>query len=728
MDCISSTLSNLEASVASTLKQAELNAYVDQVIAMESHSTTSNSQRLAAFSAFFPRLDFCQQCQLTVNLQKDKFKRLLGLPTCHQMFKNICRALSYSELQSAENVSSVIVQLLKCYVDLGDENLLQTLTGKICSASTSTLDAPYPSNKLLEAVLLSSETWDMVTSVELGKKTVTSLVVARIKSFISMFDQPLPGLTKEIGGQGSDSVDHSWMFQPCQEVFRSNLSISVHQVLLLERKEAFVNQQQLDLLAQLYFKLPLKQLYYLVLDLRELDNPHIKEKPSSFSLFVELCQALVNRSKDALPNVPHDAIIKVLKTFIWLGDVLLVRSLVKQICLIGSGKSWDPTDKNKLLEAILTSPESWGQVSPGSHRLIRDSSTALIGAWIIGLCRVLDEVEASAVPGKKADGLRNKIATCVNIFIRAEKSQARADQPNVATFFTLLLSKLSQERLCHLINDLRKMDNLEASALKLPPCSTIYRDLCCFLLANDMTSFIKTCGWLVNEVWKSILWFDDEDLLMTLSHKILDAFPSNQDNLVIAKMLASTDLRNLVQASKLGRTTFCLFLEQRIEYLKSMAQPFLSWDFPFAVVQGHPEVEAFLRANQKTIMYSCFTSFKSACMFSTQFSGYKNGYSIRVIPAKFERHSECKIEKTLSRNALLKKETKDLEEFHLLLKEKEYIETTEAQGEPVQLTKKKTLKVEMKREVTEEDEMTSVLHPTTKRFKKNTFFLNITDY
>ena len=74
-----------------------------------------------------------------------------------------------------------------------------------------------------------------------------------------------------------------------------------------------------------------------VLDLRELDGNLLKKNPVCFSLFVNVCQLLVNKSKDALPQIPHKIIVKVVQTFIWLGDIMLVRLLVKQICLAGSG-------------------------------------------------------------------------------------------------------------------------------------------------------------------------------------------------------------------------------------------------------------------------------------------------------------------------------------------------------------------------------------------------------
>lgn len=707
MDCISSTLTDLEPSFATTLSQPELGAFVDQIIAMEANPRTANPLRLARLVSLFPRLDFNQQCHLVVDLQKENFLRLRGVPSCLGMFRNLCLALSLSDLQTTGPATLIIVQLLKCFLNLGDENLVQSLTDQICTTQAPSLDPAFHKNNLLEAVLSSPEIWELVHTSQLAKNTVVSLVTARLSFLVSLVDQPLPVLSDEVNARRYEPVRHSWMMELPQEATRASLTACIHLVFRLERETAFENQKGLDAFTELYPKLSLEQLCHLILDLRGLDGNLLKDNPVCFSLFKNLCQLLVNKCKEALPQVPHDIIIEVVKTFIWVGDVMLVRSLVKQICLAGSGGSWDPNDKNNLLETILSSLESWCEVGPSSSRLVRDSSTALIGAWIVGLCRILDQVGVKAASTRKTDGLRSKIATCVNIFIRTEKSQPRSDQPNVATFFTLLLGKLSLERLCHLILDLRKLDAVDSSSsvLKLPPCSDIYRDLCRLLVNKELNSFIKSYGWLVTELWKCFHWFADEDIFMTLSHKILDAFLPTEENPLVAKIVWSAELRSMVSTSPCGKAAFRLFLDQRINRLKTMTKPYLSWDHPYAVVPGHPEVEAFLRSTQKSMTYSHFPTFASACKFSVRVGGTKNGYSVQVDPVKMGKRFRCKMEKMLSRNALLKKMTDDLIEFRETLMQADFAGSSAA----VSTTNPPE---RIKREVLSEDEEICVAGPT----------------
>lgn len=728
MDCVSFTLANLDAKLATNLKQSELDAFVEQMIIMESDSRTSNQHRLACLATLFPRLDFYQQCRLVVDLKKESCRRLQKVSTCQETFRDLCRALSFSDIHAAGPVASVVVELLKCYLDLKDEYLVQSLTEKICTLRSSTLEPSFPNdNQLLETILQSAEIWELVSMSQLGKTTLANLVIARVSHVVSMMDMPVVVRTNEVNFQRCESARPSLIMQPPQENMRTTLSTCVRQVFNLERKNALNRQQGTKTLSSLYSKLSLEQLCHLVLDLRELEGSILKENSSTSSLFVELCQLLVDKSKESMPQVPHEVIIKVVKSFIWLGDVMLVRSLVKQICLAGSGGSWDPADKNKLLETILSSPDSWGELAPGSSRLVRDSSTALIGAWIVGLCRILDQVSSNATLERTTDGLRSKIAKCVDIFIRTEKSQPRSDQPSIATFFTLLLSKLSLEKLCHLIVDLHKIDAAEPSGsiLKISPCSKIYRDMCRLLVSKDMSSVIKSFGFLVTEVWKCLLWFGDEDIFKTLSAKILEAFLPSQENPVVAKIVGSSELRQLVRTTSHGRAAFSLFLDQRINRLKAMTKPFLSWDYPYAVVPGHPEVEAFLRSSHKSLMYNHFSTFAAACKFAIQLSGTKDGYSIHVNPEKVGKHFQCKIEKLLSRNALLNNERNELEDFLVNLRE---FECTDSRPNQLQLMASSNVPiVSLKREMVDEEDEIRVVQPSKRSKEEPTILDSVLD-
>ncbi|KAI9552309.1 hypothetical protein GHT06_022673 [Daphnia sinensis] len=726
MDCISLILRDLESNFAKALGQPEVDAFMDQLTIMETNPMISNPSRLEDFTSLFPRLDFNVQCRLVVDLQKDKCARLRTLPSCQQMFRNLCHSVSVCDLRATGLKPNVVVQLLTGYLKLDDEILVRSITDQICTTNIQCQEPSVQNNDLLEEILSSSDVWELVPTLQLAKETVVRLVTARLSFLVSVVDQPVPVAADDKNAPKCEDVQNPSKMQPSRDAVRKSVSRCVHWVFRLERDNVIEDQQGIDLLTSLYSKLSLENLCHLTLDLRVLNGPLLKENPTSCRLFVNLCQLLVNRCKEALPQVPQEIVIEVVKTFFWLGDVLLVRSLVKQICLAGSGGSWDPVDKNKLLETIVSSLESWCETGPSSSRLVRDSSTALIGAWIVGLCRILDQVGSTATLSRQADGLRNKIAICVNIFIRTEKSQPRTDQPSIATFFSLLLSKLSPERLCHLIIDLRKLEvtNSSSSLLKSPPCFDVYRDLCRLLVSQDLKSFMKSYAWLVTEVWKCFHWFADEEIFMKLSHKILDAFLPDQENPLVARIVGSSELRLLATASSYGKTAFCLFLDQRISHLKSISKPYLSWDHPYAVVPGHPEVEAFLRSSQKSMMYSHFGTFSAACKFAVRVSGTKNGYSVQVNPVKVSKQFRCKIDKMLSRNALLKKEIDDLAEFLRSLKQADDIEA----GPSPKSSNSPAEKITFKKEIVSSDDEVCVTRPTKRAKGESSFIANAVDY
>ena len=642
---ISSVLSGLEVTLAAGLKQPEIDAYVDLIVDMETDVGTSNPQRLSWLASFFPRLDSFQQCRLVVDLYRKDFARLKGVPSCLQMYRDLCHVLPLCDLHATSHIDGIIAQLLECYLKTSDPDLLQSLTDKICCPGASGKE-----NRLLEAILSSASLWDLLSeSHQLGRSTLVSFVHARIESLGSLTEQTVPVVAEEAKALLYEPIRHSWIMAPCEEAFRSALSHCFFQVFRLEKIPATDSSASdtRSRLADMYAKLSVEHLAYLVVDIRQVDQG-LKDHPIGRSLVVDLCGQLVARTKDAMPGLSHELVADLITSFLWLGDVSLLRLLVKQICMAGSGGSWSPADKNALLERLLLLP-----AFASSSRLIRDTSTALTSAWIVGLCRILDQTGYDPASGD----LRSKIAACVNIFI---KSDGMSSQPG--SVFSLLLNKLSVEHLCHLILDLRK---LNADSVK--PHHPVFADLCRLLVSRDTAALVKTCGWLTVEVWKCLAWLDDGPILMSFSQKMLEA-GSDDNQCLVTKVVCSPEVRSIAYESLPGRQSLLLFLNHRIEQLKSAARPYLSWDHPFAVFPGHPEVEAFLRSPHKSMVYDHrFATFAQACKFADRLNddsmSKSTGYSCKATPVRSGKSIKCKIAKTLSRNALLNKEVEELAEF-----------------------------------------------------------------
>jgi hypothetical protein len=148
-------------------------------------------------------------------------------------------------------------------------------------------------------------------------------------------------------------------------------------------------------------------------------------------------------------------------------------------------------------------------------------------------------------------------------------------------------------------------------------------------------------------------------------------------------------------------------------------------DNPYAVVPGHPEVEAFLRSKDKSMVYSYIPTFASACKFSLRVGGTKNGYCIQVDPVKVGKRFRCKIDKMLSRNALLKKAIDDLVEFREILIQSDCFGS---QPSSTRCTTNPAERITFKREVVSSDDEISVAGPTKRAREEHSFLASILDY
>ena len=126
-DYISSAICKIDRLSAAEVTPSDVEMYFDLIAALEEDTKTSDQGRLTIFVAFFPKLKPLVQCRLVLYLERKGCPIGIG---CQRMFGGIYHSLLDCYLRaSIENTT--VLDILLCYVRLGNDQLLNRLSANI---------------------------------------------------------------------------------------------------------------------------------------------------------------------------------------------------------------------------------------------------------------------------------------------------------------------------------------------------------------------------------------------------------------------------------------------------------------------------------------------------------------------------------------------------------------------------------------------------------------------
>lgn len=147
VDCISSTIANLDQPQASKLVQSDVENFFNLIVSLESDPKTSNLVRLLDFISLFSKLHLSVQCRVVLDLETQCNSTLKGIESCHLLLLDLSKALSENCHSHASSVLDFIEDLICSYIRLGNSTWLQSLISNICRAPpTSRYTTSYDSS------------------------------------------------------------------------------------------------------------------------------------------------------------------------------------------------------------------------------------------------------------------------------------------------------------------------------------------------------------------------------------------------------------------------------------------------------------------------------------------------------------------------------------------------------------------------------------------------------
>ena len=415
MDRVAVILPKLDAISIASLGQNVIDSYVNFVLDCEENPKTASVQRIVGFTTLFPHLDSYEQCRLVVDLRR----RIIfgGIPSCMQLYQELFRALPSCNLHTPGPIKNIIVAVVSSFFQLGDPELIQLLMNKICLGS-NTSNRPAQENVLIDVLLLSFEFWEVATSSDLGKSTLSSLIEAQISSVRCMLNHLV------IPSQENLSIQHdeqkeleefdfkkkinllenlsqlelqnqhcelirdaritlitTWIDGFCQlldldksiatpsstDPLQVTISVFLKTLIKMEKSHYDNNRQTISIdFSTIFSKMSIKRLCQLVLDLYKIvsvTQPPMKIITSSFNLYRDLYRQFVEKDIISLMMPTIKLVVKIAKCLFWLGDQVALETFSQKVC-----NSVSLNEENIFVKKIVSCSSVWplASTSPSS--------------------------------------------------------------------------------------------------------------------------------------------------------------------------------------------------------------------------------------------------------------------------------------------------------------------------------------------------------------------------
>lgn len=405
LDRVAVVLPKLDNFSLSCLSQSDIDSYVHFVIECEADPKTASAQRVVCFTTLFPRLDSYQQCRLIVDLWRRI--RFGGVPSCMHLYQQMCRALPPCDLHAPGPIKDVIVPVLSNFFHLGDPELIQLLTDKICRGNL-----PSQENVLIEVILSSGEFWQLATSSDLGKAMLASFIEAQVESFMSLldlaphmsseFDQEIEILdwTKKIRLLGKlaeleleliklselirnaritltsawidvfhQLADRETIAEPSlNDTLQVNFATFLKTFIDTEKNHYEINQKCITMaFSSLFSKMPIQRLSRLILDLYKIESTALidsKIVPSCSNLYQDLYRQFVVKDITSMLTSSKKLLVKLTKCFFWLGDDESLQTFTQKMC-----NNTSVEEENLLVKVIVSSSTLWPIAISSPHSL-----------------------------------------------------------------------------------------------------------------------------------------------------------------------------------------------------------------------------------------------------------------------------------------------------------------------------------------------------------------------
>jgi hypothetical protein len=521
---------------------------------------------------------------------------------------------------SFANIHQHLDTCVSCYIRLGHAERLQSLFSDIFRAPVIDFDDNFSKKNLLEILISSPVIWELATSSELGKSTLSVLAMYQL---ILLRDEPASTLRRQNTTPG--------------EAFLPELLSCLKFIGRLESNSYPVDSKYMSTVQPLLDQLEIQQLLDVMVDLL-----NSNEQPPTIGILRFISKVVVSRMKaNQVPDMlRRESILEAVQYLNRSEDKLLLRSFLEQVSSYEITGSWDNKFKYELFDDLIYSSGIWDGLDSTSKLIVLDTCTTLVSVWIVCICRLLD----SSSPDK-GEVSNSQIFECVKLFFLAEKNRFGMMTDN-GTVLQHLLSKLPLPQLMQLVLDLYLSDSESQTNIKqFTNCFVWYRDLCKLFFDRDFVSVVKKDE--VENVFRCLLWMEDDQLWELFSTKVSMLAKKSCILTFMTCILQSVEIQQGLVDSPSAFAAFVRIAEGWVERSKSWKEPKFTWKQPNAVVNGHPELEEFSRSPLKS-MSQYFTTVKEARLFADSLlEESKHGFNVTITPIG-KKSVHCSVTKNRS--------------------------------------------------------------------------------
>ncbi|EFX74647.1 hypothetical protein DAPPUDRAFT_251633 [Daphnia pulex] len=649
-DCISSSLINFNKQQTQRLKQSEIQSYVEFIISLEENAKTSNPLRPKSFTTLFSKLEPSVQCYLVLEMEAQVSSRFKNLDSCNNMFQELYKALPLCDLRSPLIKGNVIVDLICCFFRINEE-LLQSLISKIfhVPANPGENQSRF-SEKALEKVISSPLILELALSSEIGLSVVLTLVD---KQLISLTSQ----LQKILRDEAQPPANVNKLYQKNETQLLLSLSSCLRIVVRVEKNSSISTAQRSSSISSLLSKLNAQQLTTVLNDILKSSSRHLKKPSSTATIIHQICVFLISRlnNENTTAVLSRSTILQSIKAVIEVNDESLSQTLFQQFCKKEEIGSWSKQNKSGLLRDIMSSPDVWGKLDSSSRQIFMDTCASLVNSWIVEISLSLNSLIESTATQINAPPklLIEAIVDCVQLFFWGEKNRFDLEQKITAEAFQPLICKLNASQLLELVLQLFKLEfDARPNIKKFPICMDWYRSICRILFTVEFVSLVNLD--VATRIVNCLLWLEDEESWKQFAQSVCRNFQSSRGNLFLQVFMKDLPIQRSLKAFAPAFAAFVHIVDHWTQHSVNWAQrtekvkePTFSWQQFNAVVPNYPEVQAFLRSPEQSMIYMKFNEIAEARRFadSLQAMGQSNNFSVSVTTSGSGKNIRCGIVK-----------------------------------------------------------------------------------
>jgi hypothetical protein len=217
---------------------------MDMIVALEMNPETASRERIASFFLFFSKLQLSMQCRFFLDFETRFCSHSKKHPSCQPILYGLCqKILAITCNIYAPSVKCFAVDLVSCFLRLGNGQWLETVISNVCREPTVSESQTFILMKkdLIEKLITSPVIYQLATTSELGQSVMIPIICG---SFLPLVEEKSTAMPRREVilemvrwlQSGDESQTHTllqhvcvneiWAHQEKQKLFRMLISTS----------------------------------------------------------------------------------------------------------------------------------------------------------------------------------------------------------------------------------------------------------------------------------------------------------------------------------------------------------------------------------------------------------------------------------------------------------------------------------------------------------------------